>query len=215
VSSPKAIASAPTTTAPPSARRIHFFRAERALQRGEHRPPSSSAAASDTRAARREREQQQRGLDVRAAQRGAREDQPKIGPAHGAQSRPVATPSSSEEPGCRRARREVESRLPSATNGRLSRSAKLGKQQREPEHEHERERDPPSPTDSLHDPAAADGRKRRDDGERDRHADEQRQTAAPNGWSARVNTNGSTGRMHGLRIVSTPPRTQDEQQHRR
>ncbi|VWC41851.1 hypothetical protein BLA6860_07050 [Burkholderia lata] len=27
-----------------------------------------------------------------------------------------------------------------------------------------------------------------------------------NGWSARANTNGSTGRMHGLRIVSTPPR---------
>src|SRR4051812_18988769 len=27
-----------------------------------------------------------------------------------------------------------------------------------------------------------------------------------NGCSARANTNGSTGRMHGLRIVSMPPR---------
>ncbi len=27
-----------------------------------------------------------------------------------------------------------------------------------------------------------------------------------NGSPARVKTNGSTGRMHGLRIVSTPPR---------
>ena len=27
-----------------------------------------------------------------------------------------------------------------------------------------------------------------------------------NGWSARANTNGSTGRMQGLAIVSTPPR---------
>jgi len=26
-----------------------------------------------------------------------------------------------------------------------------------------------------------------------------------NGWSARANTKGRTGRMHGLRIVSTPP----------
>ncbi|MNF15824.1 hypothetical protein D3C80_2185900 [compost metagenome] len=26
------------------------------------------------------------------------------------------------------------------------------------------------------------------------------------GWPARANTNGSTGRMHGLRIVSTPAR---------
>ncbi len=25
------------------------------------------------------------------------------------------------------------------------------------------------------------------------------------GWSARAKTNGSTGRMHGLMIVSTPP----------
>ncbi len=25
------------------------------------------------------------------------------------------------------------------------------------------------------------------------------------GWSERANTNGSTGRMHGLRMVSTPP----------
>ena len=30
--------------------------------------------------------------------------------------------------------------------------------------------------------------------------------ARRNGWSARANTNGSTGRMHGLRMVSTPPR---------
>jgi hypothetical protein len=27
-----------------------------------------------------------------------------------------------------------------------------------------------------------------------------------NGWSPRANTNGSTGRMQGLRMVSTPPR---------
>ncbi len=25
------------------------------------------------------------------------------------------------------------------------------------------------------------------------------------GWPARANTNGSTGRMHGLRMVSAPP----------
>src|SRR4029079_8206846 len=52
-------------------------------------------------------------------------------------------------------------------------------EQREPEHEHERERDPPSPLVRSHDPAAADGRERRNDGERNRHPDEQRQTAAP------------------------------------
>src|SRR6516164_5389362 len=48
VSSPNAIASAPTTTAPPSTRRIHSSAPSERFMAANTRPPSSSAAASDT-----------------------------------------------------------------------------------------------------------------------------------------------------------------------
>ncbi|MNI78148.1 hypothetical protein D3C73_1344980 [compost metagenome] len=53
---------------------------------------------------------------------------PRMGPAHGAQSRPVATPISNEAPGRGRASAPAacDRRLPAATNGRVQRSARLG-----------------------------------------------------------------------------------------
>ena len=81
------------------------------------RPPTSSASRERRRRARRIREQQQRRPDVRAAQRGARENQTRESvPAHGAQSSPVAMPSRNEDitalpsAPCRRRERDCRAR---------------------------------------------------------------------------------------------------------
>ena len=56
----------------------------------------------------------------------------------------------------------------------------------------------------LHRPAAADRRQRRD--AREGHAmPSSSGKPLTKGWSARAKTNGSTGRMQGLAMVSTPP----------
>ena len=206
MSSPKAIASAPTTTAPPSTRRIHSSAPSERFIAANTRPPSSSATASDSAlpAAYASSNSEVWTLAPRSA--APVSIKPKMGPAHGAQSRPVATPSSSEDLGLPSAPAEVVSRLPSATNGRLSRSAKPGKSNASPNtstsasaihrpHWFACTTQPPPTAASVATTANV--------------------TAIPtssgrplrrNGWSARVNTNGSTGRMHGLRIVSTPPK---------
>jgi len=51
-------------------------------------------------------------------------------------------------------------------------------QQREAEHAQQHDRDPAAVLVGLRDPAAADGRQRRDERERERHAAEQRQAGA-------------------------------------
>jgi len=127
VSRPNAIASAPTTTAPPSARRIHSSAPSERFSAANTLPPSSSAAASDTAlpAANASSNSEVCAFAPRSA--APVRISPKIGPAHGAHSMPVATPSSSDEPGLPSRRAAVfDSRLPSATNGRLKRSARLG-----------------------------------------------------------------------------------------
>ncbi len=72
--------------------------AERALHRREHLSPEQQRRGQRDAGTCREREQQQRRFDVRAASAAPVKINPRIGPAHGAQSMPVATPSNSDEP---------------------------------------------------------------------------------------------------------------------
>ncbi|MCY1412851.1 hypothetical protein D9M71_282690 [compost metagenome] len=133
---------------------------------------------------------------------------PRIGPAQGAQSRPVATPSSTDAPGRERALPWLpwERRLPAATNGRVNCSASFGNSSARPNNAtNSKASQRPywlSCTTQLP-PTAA------------RVATRVKVNAMPpssgpplrqNGSPVRANTNGSTGRMHGLRMVSTPPR---------
>ncbi|MNY25995.1 hypothetical protein D3C86_1598130 [compost metagenome] len=133
---------------------------------------------------------------------------PRIGPAHGAHSRPVATPISNEAPGRGRASAPAASdkRLPAATNGRVRRSANCGSSNVRPNNATNTSASqrpywlscttqPP--------PTAANV------------ATSAKVSAIPTssgnplltkGCPVRAKTNGNTGRMHGLTIVSTPPR---------
>src|SRR6185503_10593388 len=60
-----------------------FLRAERALQGGEHFGAEQQRRGERHGTAGGEREQQQRRLEIRAVQRGARQDQPENGPRAG------------------------------------------------------------------------------------------------------------------------------------
>ena len=136
---------------------------------------------------------------------------PRIGPAQGAHSRPVATPSSSDgrsdgaDPSP--ARRDCDSRVAQRDERPRQPIGRARKEQRDAEQREQRERDDAAVLVGVDGPAAADRGERRD----------QRRTSSAmpisigsplstNGRSARANTKGSTGRMQGLRIVSTPPR---------
>ena len=101
---------------------------------------------------------------------------------------------------------DCDSRSPSATRGRGQPVGDRGKQQGQAEKGQQHQRGAAAELVGAHRPAAADRGKRRDGGEGQRHAREQRQAAVAKGWSARAKTKGSTGRMQGLTIVSTPPR---------
>ena len=132
-----------------------------------------------------------------------------MGPAQGAHSRPVATPSSSEAPG--RAPPSVpwarsERREPAATSGRVSRSDRPG-HSRVSANTATRPRASQRPyslaATTQPPPTAAS------------EATRAKVSAMPassgrpllaKGWSARAKTKGSTGRMQGLTMVSTPPR---------
>ena len=103
---------------------------------------------------------------------------PRIGPAHGAHSRPVATPSTAEDQSFPSALRAPASREPSATSGRVMRSERLREDQRDPEQREQDQRRPAAELVGANRPAAADRCKRRDNGEGRGHADEQRQGAA-------------------------------------
>jgi hypothetical protein len=135
---------------------------------------------------------------------------PRIGPAHGAQRKPVAMPSRNDsrtgEPARPSACAFCDSQAPAATTGRVAQSAIAGNSSVMP--------NAASSTIAAMrpysfawiaqaPPTAASV------------ATAANVTAIPisrgsplltNGWSARAKTNGSTGRMHGLRIVKTPPR---------
>ena len=135
---------------------------------------------------------------------------PRIGPAQGAQSRPVATPSRNDGPTGEAANRPCEarseSRDPSATSGRVARSARLGNSNSKPKKARTTRaaiRPAPFACTAQPPPTAA------------RLATPAKVMAMPpskgrplfmNGRSARAKTKGSTGRMHGLTMVSAPPR---------
>ncbi len=102
---------------------------------------------------------------------------PRIGPAQGAHSRPVATPSSSEPP-IRSSLPLADSRSPSPTSGRIARSARLREDQQQREGGEQDDRDPAAGAVGGNRPAAADRGQRGDAGEGDRHAGEQRQAIA-------------------------------------
>ena len=79
-------------------------------------------------------------------------------------------------------------------------------QQGQAEDREQHDRDPAAGLVGLRDPAAADGRERRDDGKRERHADEQRQAAADERLVGAREHEREHGQDARARIVSTPPR---------
>ena len=135
---------------------------------------------------------------------------PRIGPAHGAQSNPVPTPNKSGEKMTPRldasSDEDSDSRSPSATSGLVNRSARPGNSNVTPNKASTAiaaERPYALSSTTQPPPSAAS------------EAMAANETAMPinrgspcerKGRSARANTNGSTGRMQGLRMVSTPPR---------
>src|SRR5206468_13029093 len=131
----------------------------------------------------------------------------RIGPAHGAHKKPVATPKTREGniplvlPDLADSKR-----LPRATNGRVNRSAALSDIRAIPlaANRINANTRPSSLMRTAHAPPTAAS-----------VAIPENVTAMPasrgavlrvNGCPARANTNGRTGRMHGLRIVNPPPR---------
>ena len=73
------------------------------------------------------------------------------------------------------------SRAPSATNGRVSRVAIDSESRVSPKNAEEHERDEAAVLVRVHGPSTANGRERRDGGERHRHSREQRQATLGNG----------------------------------
>ena len=173
------------------------------------RPPTKSASASEVAAP---REKTNNSSDVWAlAPRSAApvRMRPRIGPAHGAQSRPVATPSSSE--GSTDASPSPcpalsDNRTPSVTSGLDKRSARVGNRSAKPNSASSAmaANRPYWFAATAHPPATAAS-----------VATAAKVSAMPNsignplrtnGRSARANTKGRTGRMQGLTMVRTPPR---------
>ena len=70
---------------------------------------------------------------------------------------------------------------------------------------------PIGPPRSRGQPSSADGGERRDDREGQRHAREQRERAAREAAVGTAKTNGRTGRMQGLTMVSMPPTKREAQ----
>ena len=125
------MAATATSTATPSPRRTHSPAPSERFIAGEHAPADEKRQRQRGRRARRIGEQQERRLHVGALQRGAGQDQAEHGPAHGAQSRPVAMPSNERRQRCPPSAAalpsaDCDSRAPSATSGRVSRSASCG-----------------------------------------------------------------------------------------
>ena len=131
---------------------------------------------------------------------------PRIGPAHGAQSRPVAAPSTTDPTAPDRDRAQEFKRFPNATKGRVNLSVKTGtisimpstpksaSDTNRPYSFARTSHGPPADTATATSANVAAMPTRRG------------KPAFRNGWSARANTNGITGRIQGLRIVSTPPK---------
>jgi hypothetical protein len=131
---------------------------------------------------------------------------PRIGPAQGAQSNPVPMPSRKEFRTLLFASEFLERRLPSWTMGREIRSASEEKSKVRPKMAKStsaairpnwlaRTAQPPPTVARL--------------ATRAKVIDIPASSGKPllrKGWSERAKTNGSTGRMHGLKIVRTPPR---------
>ncbi len=211
VSQPIAMATTASSAATPSARRIHSPAPSRRFSAVNTRPPIQIASASEVAAPSAYASSSPLVPTLAPCRAAPVRISPRIGPAHGAHSRPVATPISSEVPTPPRPASvalsaDALSRAPSRWNGDSRRSARAG---------HSSASANSAITTSAIQrpiwlacathwlPTAA------------RLATTANISAMPissgrplrrNGRSERANTNGSTGRMHGLRMVNTPPR---------
>ena len=207
VSTPSPIASTPASTATPSPRRTHSPTPNERFISANTRPPTASANASEVAAPAAYTSNSSVVVALAPCNAAPVSNNPRIGPAHGAHSKPVATPrpaaAHAEPAPCVE---RCDNRLPSATNGRASHLASRVESRLKPS--------TASTTSATARPAwfactaqppptAASV------------ATSAKVTAMPasigrplrrNGRSARANTNGSTGRMQGLRMVRAPPR---------
>ena len=104
---------------------------------------------------------------------------PRIGPAHGAHNRPVATPSTSDDPiDSFRPAAALDNRDPRATSGRVARSDRAGKASARPNKASNAKAAQRPGFVCADRPVPANRGKRGDDCERQRHSGEKRQRAA-------------------------------------
>ncbi len=206
VSRPSAIAATPSSTSAPSTRRSRSPQPSERCIAANTRPPSSSASASEVAAPAANATSSRVVPTLAPLSAAAVRIRPRIGPAQGAHSRPVATPRPSAAQAESPASARMDRRPPSATNGRASQSEKRGSNSASPTSASTAiaiQRPQVLSCTTQCPPTAASV------------ATAAKVSAMPmsigrplraNGRSARANTNGSTGRMHGLTMVSTPPR---------
>ncbi len=129
VSAPSAIATTATRTATPSPRRTHSPAPSERFIAAKSRPPTSSASASDVAEPSAYASSSAKVPTSAPCKAAPVSTSPRIGPAHGAQSRPVPMPSSTDEKADGAASpcsADAEIRAPAETNGCMMRSAKRG-----------------------------------------------------------------------------------------
>ena len=188
----------PRAAAMPRPRRIHSPAPSKPFIASNTRPPTSARRARATRRHRVRRRTGAARSGRSGPERGAGQDQAGVSAqAQGARRRPIARPAGLRHRGSSFVAGLAARPGASATNGRANASAARGRGASS-----RTGRVPPTrtirPADAeLHGPAAADRRERRDRGERERHAEEQRQGVPVNGSSLRANAKGDTGEIQG------------------
>src|SRR6478736_953323 len=206
VSHPAAIATTPASTATPSPRRTQST-APRDFLKARSRPAPANTASARELIAPSAYAKSSSVVCVLGPLRAAPVSmRPRIGPAHGAQRNPVATPSAAEGSTLSDCPAPCSRRLPNATNGRASQSATRWESSATPNAASSTSASsrPKELTRTAQAPPTA-----------ARVAMAANVTAMPASSGSvprakerccRANTNGNTGRMHGLRMVSAPPR---------
>jgi hypothetical protein len=204
------MAPTPTRTAAPAARRIHSPVRSDPFNAENTRPPNNSAAASEVHAPAAYASSSNEVPALAPLSAAPVRISPRIGPAQGAHNKPVPMPSTSGDRTDGRADEGPvpgsDSRKPSATSGLLMRSAHAGSSSVRP--------NAPSRAMAAYRPSSLSATTQPPPTAAS-VAMPVKASAIPssigrpcerNGRSARANTKGSTGRMQGLRMVSTPPR---------
>ena len=135
VSQPSAMATTPTITATPRARRIQTSKANERFIAAKTFFPARSAIASEVAAPNAIRHQQKRRTNSGPRIAAPVKIKPRIGPAHGAQSKPVDIPSRNDLPRLLSVDGPPCSRPPARTNGRVKRVGQRWKKQADSQHE--------------------------------------------------------------------------------